>query len=272
MKSGKVQRAVLSVVVTGLLTTAAPVSRGDTPLRIMPVGDSITRGTYLGGNTIANPLGGGWRKPLQDSLRAAGWTFEFVGELDYWAYGVDGVVDPQFSPKHHGLAGFSNTAILQGGVVPTPVEVLAAKGVTEIRVPGIEESLERNKPDIILLMSGANGFDAKARDLLIRTICEHFTGELLVASITPQKAPRHGWEQVAAYNASLPSLVETLQKQGHRIRYVDMCAALTPGDISQDGVHPNTAGLEKIAETWFRALAEKHCGVALARTEKEENE
>ena len=118
----------MALVFTGLLTVAAPFVSGDAPLRIMPVGDSITRGTYMGGNTIANPLGGGWRKPLQDSLRAVGLDFEFVGELDYWAYGLDGVVDPQFFPKHHGLAGFSNTTILNGGVVPTPQEVLDAKG------------------------------------------------------------------------------------------------------------------------------------------------
>lgn len=254
MKRENFQKSVLAVAVTGLLATAAPGARGDTPLRMMPVGDSITRGTYLGGNTLANPLGGGWRKPLQDSLRAAGVTFEFVGALDYWAYGVDGVVDPQFSPKHHGLAGFSNTAILQGGVVPTPAEVLAAKGVTEIRVPGIVESLEKNRPDIVLLMSGANGFNANTRDLLIQTICNNFTGELFVASITPEKEPRVGWEQVVSYNASLPSVVETLKTQGHRIRFVDMYAALSTEDLSADGVHPNAAGMEKIAAAWFRAL------------------
>jgi len=254
LKNGKVRNALLYMGLTGLLTTVVPFACGGAPLRIMPVGDSITRGTYMSGNTIANPLGGGYRKPLQDSLRAAGWTFEFVGELDYWAYGADGVVDPLFSPKHHGLAGFSNTAILNGGVVPTPQEVLDAKGVSEISVPGIVESLARNKPDIVLLMSGANGFDANARDLLIQTICNNFTGSLFVASITPQKAPRTNWDQVAPYNASLPSTVQTLRTQGHDIRFVDMYAALSDDDISADGVHPTLGGLQKIADTWFSAL------------------
>lgn len=224
------------------------------PLRVMPVGDSITRGTYMGGDRRACPQGGGWRKPLQDKLREAGVAFEFVGELDYWAFGTNGITDQAFSPKHHGLAGFSNAAILKGGVVPTPTEVLAAKGVNELNVPGIVEALGKNRPDLVLLMSGANGFDSDARDLLIRTICEHFSGELLVASITPQKEPRHGWEQVVAYNASLPAVVERLQKEGRTVRYVDMFAALTPEDILKDGVHPNEAGLSKIAEVWFRAL------------------
>ena len=84
-------------------------------LRIMPLGDSITRGSYLAlydsgplaGQPIGlpNPAGGGWRKPLQDKLRAAGVACEFVGELEFGAYGRDGVVDPAFSPRHHGLAG-----------------------------------------------------------------------------------------------------------------------------------------------------------------------
>jgi len=163
------------------------------PVRIMPVGDSITRGTYLVSTGLANPLGGGWRKPLQDQLRAAGVAFEFVGDLDYWAYGKDGVVDPSFSPRHHGLAGFSNKRILTGGVVPTMKDVLAAKGVKEISVPGIVEALKRNNPDVVLLMSGANGFNAEDRDVLIRTICANFKGEILVANITPQSEPRKGW-------------------------------------------------------------------------------
>ncbi len=224
------------------------------PLRVMPVGDSITRGSYLGTEKLANPLGGGWRKTLQDKLLGAGIAFEFVGELDYWSYGTNGVVDSSFSPRHHGLAGFSNKSILTGGVVPTPKEILDAKGVKEIRVPGIIEALERNKPDIVLLMSGANGFDTQARDFLLRTFCDHFKGLLFVASITPQKAPRHGWQQVSAYNASLPAQVESLKAQGHRIRFVDMHAALSLEDISADGVHPTRAGLDKIAETWFNAL------------------
>ena len=42
--------------------------------------------------------------------------------------------------------------------------------------------------DIILLMSGTNGFDAGARNRLIETILTHFHGSLLVATIPPQGA------------------------------------------------------------------------------------
>ena len=245
-----------------LLAAEPPAPENRKPLRILPLGDSITRGSYLAlknGTAIGlpNPDGGGWRKGLQDRLRAASIPFDFVGELDYLAYGRDGAVDPGFDPHHHGLAGFGNARILSGGTVPTPADVLAARGVAKITVRPIVEVLEREQPDVILLMSGANGFDAAARDRLIRTIGEASGAHLFVATIPPQKPPRAGWEGVDAYNASLPAVVAAQQAAGKRITLVDMHAALTPDDLLPDGVHPNRAGMEKIAATWFAALARR---------------
>ncbi len=230
------------------------------PLRILPLGDSITRGSYLaknGGKStgLPHPDGGGWRKPLQDKLRAAGIAYDFVGELNYAAFGRDGVVDPQFDPDHHGLAGFSSAGILKGGVVPTLPDALAKMGVKQVTVPGIVDVLKKHQPDVILLMSGANGFDASARDTLIRTIGETSTAHLFVATILPQKAPRAGWEKVDAYNASLPAIVAAQKFAGKRITLVDMHAAITTDDLLPDGVHPNQAGMEKMAAAWFAALS-----------------
>jgi lysophospholipase L1-like esterase len=234
------------------------------PVRILCVGDSITRGSYLAVYSsgpymnqaigLPNPQGGGYRKYLQDKLIAAAIPFEFVGELDYGAYGHEGVVDPDFSPYHHGLAGFGSLGILQGGVVPTPMDVLNAKEVAEIRVPGIVQVLEKHKPDMILLMSGTNGCDAAQRDLLIHTALGHFSGQLFVATIPPQKPPRDGYENVGAYNASLAGVVEELAKSGKPITYVDINAALTTDELRPDGVHPNDDGMQKIAETWWNVL------------------
>lgn len=112
------------------LSAAEPEAvAGRPPLRILPVGDSITRGSYLATQNgramgLPHPEGGGWRKGLQDKLRASGIAFDFVGELDFLAYGRDGVVDPAFDPHHHGLAGFGNARILAGGTVPTPDDLL----------------------------------------------------------------------------------------------------------------------------------------------------
>ena len=251
----------------GTSQLAREVESSSKPLRILPLGDSITRGSYLAqkddrATGLPHPLGGGWRKVLQDKLRTAGVAFDFVGELQYAAFGSDGSLDPGFDPDHHGLAGFGNTGILQGGKVPTPPDVLEALGVKEIQVPGIVDVLKKQQPDVILVMSGTNGFDEASRDRLIRTIGETSTAHLFVATILPQKAPRKGWEKVDAYNASLPAIVAAQKAAGKRITFVDMHAAITTDDLLPDGVHPNQAGMEKMAAKWFEALT---LGVPKAR-------
>lgn len=251
----------LLLAVHGVSAASGPAAK---PLRILPLGDSITRGSYLAqhadgpyqGKAIgrANPKGGGWRKLLQDQLRAAGVPYDFVGELNYHAYGEAGTVDPAFDPDHHGLAGFSNRQIMDGGTVPTPGDVLAALGVTRISVPDLATVLQRQQPDIILLMSGANGFDAPARDELIRQIGRLSSAHLFVATILPQQPPRAGWEQVDAYNASLPAIVSAQQAAGHRVTLVEMNRAVSTADLLPDGVHPGPEVLRKMATAWFRAL------------------
>jgi lysophospholipase L1-like esterase len=251
----------LLFAVHGACAAAGPVAK---PLRILPLGDSITRGSYLAqhadgpyqGKAIgrANPKGGGWRKLLQDHLRAAGVPCDFVGELSYHAYGEAGTVDPAFDPDHHGLAGFGNRQILEGGTVPTPADVLAALGITRITVPDLATVLQRHQPDIILLMSGANGFDAPARDELIRHIGRHSSAHLFVATILPQRPPRAGWAQVDEYNASLPAIVSAQQAAGHRVTMVEMNQAVGAADLLPDGVHPGPEGLRMMAAAWFGAL------------------
>jgi hypothetical protein len=61
--------------------------------------------------------------------------------------------------------------------------------VFTVRLPPADV-LARERPDVILLMSAATGFDATARGRLIRTIGETSGRHLLLAAIEPQKAPR----------------------------------------------------------------------------------
>ena len=254
---GGAKRAVLA---TPLNTEKQTLNARHHPLRILPLGDSITRGSYVakidGKSTgLPHPDGGGWRKPLQDKLRAAGIAYDFVGDLSYAAFGRDGVIDPQFDPDHHGLAGFNNRRILQGGVVPTLPDVLESLAVKQVSVPGIVEVLNKHKPDVILLMSGANGFDSPARDQLIRTIGQVSRAHLFVATILPQTAPRAGWENVGPYNASLPAIVAAQKASGKYITLVNMHAAILAEDLLPDGVHPTAAGMRKMAEVWFDSLS-----------------
>ncbi len=234
------------------------------PVRIMPIGDSITRGSWFGEvkNATATSLGGGYRKPLQEKLRTIGYPYQFVGELAYWAYGeVVGSCDPEFQRYHHGLSGFSNKMIREGGTLPYSdnVRIFRDKSCKQLSVPGIEESLRRWKPDVILLMSGTNGFNAAERNKLIDTIARNFSGTLLVATIPPQKAPSQGVEQVDEYNRSLaPFLAASHPHWKCRVFPVDVNSKLDKDDLLPDGVHPTQAGLNKIAGAWFEAI-KKYC-------------
>lgn len=254
------QRGVLIVV----MAVSASSVASSAELRIMPLGDSITRGTYLARYEtgprqtqaigLPNPQGGGWRKLLQDRLRAHGVAFDFVGELSYHAYGSDGIPDPAFDPEHHGLAGFGNRQIMMGGKVPTLPDVLEHLGVEEMVVPDLATVLQRHRPDVILLLSGANGFDAPARDDLIRLIGANSSAHVFVATLIPQRPPRAGWEKVASYNLSLPSIVSAQRAAGHRITLVDLHAMAWADHLQPDGVHLNKTGEAQVADAWFAAL------------------
>ncbi len=225
------------------------------PVRIMPVGDSITRGNFIGENNHhADVNGGGYRLPLQKMLKAENFSYQFVGELGYWAYGSLGECDPDFQRYHHGLSGFGNRAIRRGMALPPSDMRKISRPEKPIKVPGIVDSLRRWSPDVILLMSGANGFMPAERDLLIQTIAENFTGVLFVATIPPQCAPRPGFENVDAYNASLKDGIAKIKDPKCKIYFVDMNSALTTDDLLPDGVHPKKSGEEKIAKRWFETL------------------
>lgn len=257
-------RVLSAWVVLAWIGPSATTAETPRPLRILALGDSITRGSYLSHYVsgpyqgkalgLANPDGGGWRKLLQDRLRTAASSYDFVGELNYHAFGEAGAVDAFFDPDHHGLAGFGNRQIISGGIVPTPRDVLDALGVAEIIVPDLVSVLHKHRPDIILLMSGANGFDPAARDDLIRLIGDTSAAHLFVATIPPQRPPRRGAEKVDDYNASLAAVVAAQRAAGHKITQVNIHDAVQPEDLLSDGVHPNLDGLAKIAAGWFAAL------------------
>lgn len=239
---------------------------GGKPIRVLPVGDSITRGSYLAHYTegpyrdrpigLPNPDGGGWRRVLQELLRKARISFEFVGELDYGAFGQDGQLDPSFDPDHHGLAGFGNHRILVGGQVPTPEDVLQRKGVDRVAVPGIVSVLQRHRPDVVLLMSGTNGFDVKAFEQLVEAITDNHSGCLLVATILPQRDPRKNWPLVGPYNQGVQEVLKQPRFRRPGIRLVAMHRHIGENHLLPDGVHPNAAGMSKMAEVWFAALRE----------------
>ena len=254
------------VLLTGCSSHARPAdSRATLPkgkmLRILPLGDSITRGSGSGY--------GNYRRPLQSLLTHGGYSFQFVGANTEQSQNYHGS-DPEqnfspYQPGHEGYGGFRIEQI--SGDAPATDD----GGVV---YPGFSKTMAADTPDVVLLMLGTNdvnqafdpggpgygggtGFAADAamrlNALVDRLYAVNPNLTVVVAAITPLADPAKE-RQVEAYNAFVPQIVAAHQKQGQNILLADMHAAVTPADLSPDGVHPGTLGYDKMARVWDKAL------------------
>jgi len=238
----------------------ATVPKGKT-LRIMPLGDSITRGSGFGY--------GNYRRPLQSLLTRGGYAFEFVGANTEQSQNYHGS-DPEqnftpYQPSHEGYGGFRIEQI-SGDT--------SAKDDGGVSYPGLTPTLAADKPDIVLLMLGTNdvnqafdpggpgyaggsGFAADAAGRLDTLIGRLYASSpdltVVVAAITPLADPAKE-KQAKAYNAFVPQIVAAHRKQGQHVLFADMHAVLTPADLSPDGIHPGTLGYDKMARVWYQAM------------------
>lgn len=196
------------------------------PTRIMPLGDSLTSGT-----TVV----GGYRNKLYDLLTAAGYNVDFVGtQTDAANPGLpDG--------DHQGMGGYRIDQLQSG--VPTWLDEIA-------------------DPDVILLMIGTNDFSAGFNTAtaqtrlacLVEDIAAKRPHAKIILSNLLLRTDNAGLEALqSVYNAAIPGIVADQVALGRQVSFLDMHAALQPGDF-EEGVHPSSAGYQKMAETWFPAI------------------
>ncbi len=221
----------------------------ETPLRIMPLGDSITEGQI--DRDTPTFLQEGYRIGLWNRLIEFGLPFDFVGTQ---SSGTDNLPDKD----HEGHSGFSTNQL--------------TFGKTNDPDSGIDNWIPPTNPNMILLMIGTNNSGNTPEDMLadldelINQIINqnNFTGELLVSTIPPLD-PAGRFEEriptVEAYNAGIPTLVNSYIQQGNNVSFVDMvnvANGLTIEDINEPpndpGIHPTPEGYEKIADFWFNAI------------------
>ena len=206
---------------------------------IMPLGDSITKGTINSGPPPATRVG--YRKPLYDSLLAAGFTFDLVGTES------NGYDVPNFDYNNEGHGGWTAAEIAWGrnGGYPTD---------------GIRAWLDANPADIILLHIGTNQL-TRNTDVDVASILNeidlwetsasgnHVT--VVLALIIDQNPIN---PDVVVYNSHLVTLANNRIANGDDIIVVNQHDALTyPDDMGND-LHPNKNGYAKMSNVWFNAL------------------
>jgi len=208
-------------------------SGGPRALRIMPAGDSLTRGSS--GWPKDDPRGG-YRGPLW--ARLAGQAVDFVGTARGGPHAID--------RDHESWDGIT-------------VEELAGK---------LFADLPAQAPDVILLHIGTNDvLHGHSPDLVAGRLAALIDGivaraprtQLLVASLVGVRVPNayHADpEAIAAVNARLHATVADRAGRGEKVRFVDLHARVgrSAADFADDGLHLSERGYREMAEAWLEAL------------------
>jgi lysophospholipase L1-like esterase len=192
-------------------------------VRILPIGDSLTFG-------YGSP--GGYRNLLSTLLNTTGVPYDYVGSMND---GPASLVDKD----HEGHTGWRTDQI--SAIV--------------------NATMDSKKPDVVLLLAGANDIlqdtslsSAPARVLAIADQMRAKNPSVLILIANMFSVPGKEAE-IAAFNKSLNRLVNARTTAGQKVYLVDM----TPGNIvagSPDGVHPNAAGYNEMANRWFNKLVQ----------------
>lgn len=197
---------------------ATDVAAAATPLRVMPLGDSITWG-------IGSSTGNGYRSFLSDRLVSSGHSVDLVGS------GRDGTMA---DPDHEGHSGLR-------------IDQIASL---------VDSVMARYRPNVVTLEIGTNDLGQQyqvptAPDRL-RSLVDQITraapdativlGSVIISTSSTEEPLR------GPFNAAIPGIVQSAQAAGKHVQYADM-GALNVGDLS-DALHPNDSGYRKMADAF----------------------
>lgn len=236
----------------------------DEPIKIMPVGDSITAGEHYGHPALNERCG--YRKELYQKLTNAGKNVDFVGTQ---SHGMR-------SPNDKDWYDWNNEAY-PGWKIPDIARMLKI-------------SLEINQPDILILHVGTNGgdWDQKPDQVMemLDMIDQHSAANAQPLTVFLCKIINRFAEEDQTPTSEFNRAVETLLRArtndridiilvdleaGAGLDYTDqlpdpkgnppyeggdMLGKRYPG-VPYDKYHPNEKGHAKIAQKLFEAIVEK---------------
>ncbi|MGI5239519.1 SGNH/GDSL hydrolase family protein [Dactylosporangium sp. CA-139066] len=212
---------LFALVATVLVAPAHPAGAAvaSRPIRIMPLGDSITYG-------VGSPSSSSYRAALWNRLAVqAGYNIDFVGSQR------SGALPDQDNEGHSGWR----------------IDEIAAN---------IDGWLATYQPDVVLLHIGTNDMNQnyqvgtapqRLSALVDRILADRPAATVLVAKIIP--ALDAGIQaRIDAFNAAIPGALAGKA----RTRLVDL-SGLAPSDLN-DTLHPNDTGYARMAVRWYTGL------------------
>ncbi len=215
------------VLALALAVVPARAAADGEPVRVMPLGDSITEGA-----TVEES----YRYWLFRELAAAGYRVDFVGSLR----GARGGRVPEgFDADHEGHWGWRADEVLR----ELPTWARAAR------------------PQVVLVHLGHNDlFRGESVETTLQELRE-IVGALravepaisvLLAAIVPSTYP--SLSAVRDLNRGVEEVAAELDRPGARVVAVDLASGFDPVSDTLDGAHPNAAGARKMAASWLAAL------------------
>jgi hypothetical protein len=221
--------ALFGMGTTGFVLHTPKVQAASSPVKIMPLGDSITAGP------------GCWRAILWDNLQSAGYTnIHFVGTQQ-----GGGCQTAYYDINHEGHGGFSAAGIASQNLLPG--------------------WLSATNPDIVLMHLGTNDIFANPATSTILAAYSTLVSQMrannpnmriLVAQIIPMNPSGCSYcaQDVINLNAAIPAWAASLTTAQSPVIPVDQWTGFDATTDTVDGIHPNDTGFQKMAARWFPPL------------------
>ncbi|MBT1700332.1 hypothetical protein KK083_25825 [Fulvivirgaceae bacterium PWU4] len=202
------------------------------PLRIMPLGNSITQSEYTHLS---------YRYYLWQKLKAANVNFDFVGSMNTNYLGSPVYPDPSFDRDHEGHWLYRADSLLLG----------------------LPQWLTGYVPDVVLMHAGTNDVlqnqttastvqELKSIIDVIRARNPNVT-ILLAKLIGTTRSANTG---IIALNNQMDGIAAEKSTGASRVIVVDQYTGFNPVTDTQEGIHPNAIGEEKMAQKWFEAITQ----------------
>ena len=225
------------------------------PLRIMPLGDSITAG-YTDNSKWDHPFEFGYRSGLYKELKKENINFVFVGESPE-------PLNNKFGDPTHG-----------GKVLPKldlrKVGQDGHRGYGGWGIGSIQQKInlwiQKDKPDIILMMIGINGINPKSTEQLESLIKTIFAADqnlhLIVAQITPYAKFNQTLydyntyirEKLVPKYKSLSYNISTVDQYKHFLSDPQDPKSIDKQRLSNFYNHPANKQYDEMAKTWCKGI------------------
>ena len=212
-------------------------------IRVMPLGDSITKGYPICSDHPGPSLDcTGYREDLWNSLVGAGHSVEFVGGL-----GAEYQYQYSYDNDHEGhggkTAGFIKDNVY-GYLVDNPADIV----LLHIGTNNFSGSPPYDPDDVVADVNGIlnridNYENNKGKEVWV-----------ILAKIIKRLETTEKEQAVEDFNDALQTMANGRISGGDKIFVVDMESALNYPDDLPDELHPNTTGYSKMAAVWFAAI------------------